>query len=214
MANDISLLGKFHLHAVTGPSYLNRPDFLLKAGEVASSGLAAINLRAHYFEGRKLYDLALKLKEVAAKENAPLIINDRLDVALAVNAHAVHLGRRSIPLERAAPLCRSKGILFGFSCHSLEEAEEAEREGASYLYLGTIFPSPSKPDSAAKGVDFLKLVCHRVKIPVLAIGGVNSSNVREIVSAGAYGAAAISAVWEAQDIAKTLEEMNRPFKAL
>jgi thiamine-phosphate pyrophosphorylase len=214
MGNDISLPGKFHLHAVTGPSYLNRPDFLSKAREILSSGLAAINLRAHYFEGRKFYDLALKLKEVAAKENTPLIINDRLDVALAVNAHAVHLGSRSIPLEVAAPLCRSKGILFGFSCHSLEEAEEAEREGASYLYLGTIFPSPSKPDSTAKGVDFLKLVCHRVKIPVLAIGGVNSSNVREIVSAGAYGAAAISAVWEAQDIAKTLEKMNRPFKAL
>ena len=150
MDKHVDLL-QFRIHALTDRQLLESPDFFDKARVISATGLAAINLRAHGLEGRRIYDLANALREVTAQEGVPLVVNDRLDVALAVAADAVHLGRRSIPLQASAVLCRARKIPFGYSCHSLEEAKEAQKLGAAYVYLGTIFPSASKPGFAPAG---------------------------------------------------------------
>ena len=212
MSEKSSFIRKFRLHAITSPQVLKRADFLSVARQIASTATAAIHLRAHHLEGGALYKLALELRKVTNSAHVPLIINDRLDVAILTACDAVQLGRHSIPVEYAAPLCRKHGLVFGCSCHSLEEAREAEKMGAAYIYLGTVFPSASRPRVPACGVELLEKVCSEVDVPVLAIGGVNPSNVQKVAAAGAFGAAAITAFWEAPDVRKNLEKMNRAFK--
>ena len=202
---------KFRIHAVTGTEILARPDFLELARQVAATGLAALNLRAHGFEGRQVFEMARALRSLTVSAGVPLIVTDRLDVALAVEADAVNLGARSIPLQAAALLCQERNIPFGFSCHSLEEAIEARDKGAAYLYLGTLFPSRSKPGVAPSGVGLLKQVCDRVEIPVFGIGGIGCANANQLASAGAHGLAAITAVWESKDIEGDLARLAAIF---
>ena len=206
-------LRKFRIHAVTDTVLVESADFLDRARLVSATGLAAINLRAHGLEGRRIYGLAEALRGITAQEGVPLVVNDRLDVALAVAADAVHLGRRSIPLQAAAELCRVKKLPFGYSCHSLEEARLAQESGAGYVYLGTIFSSASKPGTAPAGLKLLERVCPEIELPVFAIGGISPANAAKVAGKGAYGAAAISAVWSAGDIAQALERMNACFES-
>jgi len=213
MMNKKHDLLKFRIHAVTDTTLVESADFLDKARIVSATGLVAINLRAHGLEGRRLYDLAEALRGITTQEGVPLVVNDRLDVALAVAADAVHFGRRSIPLAAAAELCRVKKLHFGYSCHSLEEAREAQELGAAYIYLGTIFSSASKPGVAPAGVKLLERACPEIELPVFAIGGISPDNAAEAAASGAYGAAAISAVWNAGDISQALEGMNACFES-
>lgn len=212
MMNKHVDLQKFRIHAVTDTALLESPDFLDKARVLSATGLAAINLRAHGLEGRRIYDFAKALREITAQEGVPLVVNDRLDVALAVAADTVHLGRRSIPLQVAASFCRARKIPFGYSCHSLEEAREAQKLGAAYGYLGTIFPTASKFGVAPAGLILLERVCPKVELPIFAIGGINPANAADVARAGAYGATAISAVWNAKNIGLALERMNACFE--
>ena len=206
-------LRKFRIHAVTDTALVESADFLDRARVISATGLAAINLRAHGLEGRRVYRLAQALRGITAQDSVPLIINDRLDVALAVAADAVHLGRRSIRLQAAAQLCRVKRLPFGYSCHSLEEARLAQESGAAYVYLGTIFPSASKPGTDPAGLELLEHVCPEIELPVFAIGGMSPDNAAKVAASGAYGAAAISAVWGAEDVAQALERMNACFES-
>lgn len=122
-----------------------------------------------------------------------IIVNTRLDVALAAGAHGVHLPAGSVGPDRLRPWTGA-AFLIGVSCHSMLEAIRAENEGADYLFFSPIFTSPSKPGyGPAVGVEALHAVCARVRIPVLALGGVNESNVIDCVAAGAAGFASISA---------------------
>ncbi len=211
MDKHVDLL-QFRIHAVTDRQLLESPDFFDKARVISATGLAAINLRAHGLEGRRIYDFANALREVTAQEGVPLVVNDRLDVALAVAADAVHLGRRSIPLQASAVLCRARKIPFGYSCHSLEEAKEAQKLGAAYVYLGTIFPSASKPGHAPAGPALLERVCLEIELPIFGIGGISPANAAKVARVGAYGAAAISALWNAGNIGQALERMNACFE--
>jgi thiamine-phosphate pyrophosphorylase len=134
-----------------------------------------------------------------------VLINDRLDVALAANAAGVHLGENSLPLEVVSAWRRSAGrqdFLIGVSCHSLESAREAERGGADYVFFGPVFDTPSKAAfGPPQGIERLREVCASVEIPVLAIGGVNLGNARQCVAAGAAGIAAIRLFQDAKNAA-------------
>jgi thiamine-phosphate diphosphorylase len=138
------------------------------------------------------------------RQNSRVIVNDRLDVALAAGAAGVHLGRKSVNARDAANSCRSGNLpadfLIGVSCHSLKEAREAEGAGASYIFFGPVFDTPSKRAlGEPQGVERLAEVCGSVHIPVIAIGGVDASNAPECVRAGAAGVAAIRMFQEARD---------------
>jgi thiamine-phosphate pyrophosphorylase len=128
-----------------------------------------------------------------------VIVNDRVDVALAAGAAGVHLGHASAPVREVVSWCRAGNappdFLVGVSCHSLEGAQEAENAGASYTYFGPIYKTPSKiPFGTPHGVEELAQVANAVSIPVIAIGGVNASNAPECIRAGAAGVAAIRMV--------------------
>ena len=156
-----------------------------------------VQLREKDMPPSDLYDLGARVKEAIAGR-AHLIINDRIDVALALNADGVQLPEDGAPVAEARRLV-GPDMLIGRSVHSIGGAIEAESSGADFLIAGTIFPSASHPDGPVQGTDFLRSLCREVSIPVLGIGGITAQNVGNIMEAGCSGAAVISAISEAEE---------------
>ena len=165
-----------------------------------------IQIREKDLETRSLVELARFAVAETRATAARVLVNDRLDVALAANAAGVHLGENSLPLERVIEWRRSTGrldFLIGVSCHSLESARAAARGGADYIFFGPVFATPAKAAfGAPQGIESLREVCASVEIPVLAIGGVNLENARSCVAAGAAGIAGIRLFQDAKNEAK------------
>ncbi len=155
-------------------------------------GVDAVHLREGDLTARELLAMALQMREVVAP-TAALIVNDRLDVALAAETDGVHLRGSSLPVAAARRIV-GRRMAIGVSVHGAEEAVQAEKDGADYLILGTIYPSRSHPGYAASGVALVREVVAKVSIPVFAIGGANAANVSEVIAAGAQGAAVITAI--------------------
>ena len=203
----VTEFNSFRLHAVTGDEIIQRDDFFEKAEAIAATGKVALHLRGHGLCGSTLLETAVKLRDITAGHRVPLIINDRLDIALAVKADAVHLGERSIPLSEAGHLCRERGLGLGFSCHDLTQVNLARSVGCHYIYLGTIFNSASKPGIDPIGVEALRLLVPAAGCPCFAIGGIDKDNIQKVIDAGANGAAAISAFWKVEDPAREIKEL-------
>ena len=161
----------------------------------AAAGAAWIQIREKDLDARSLVELTRFAAVETRDTSARVLVNDRLDVALAANAAGVHLGEKSLPLEIVTEWRRSTGrldFLIGVSCHSLESARAAERGGADYVFFGPVFETPSKAAfGPPQGIERLRELCAAVEIPVLAIGGVNAKNLRDCVQSGAAGIAAI-----------------------
>jgi thiamine-phosphate pyrophosphorylase len=183
---------------VTDRRALDAPDEGARVIERIRGAIAAgadwVQLREKDMQARKL--LALARAAVAIQGAARIIVNDRLDVALAAGASGVHLGAASIPAEEAIRWCGAgnapPGFLLGVSCHSLEDVRRAENAGADYVFLGPVFDTPSKRSfGSPQGVQRLSEICRAVGLPVVAIGGITEANAVESVRAGAAGIAAI-----------------------
>ena len=172
----------------------------------ASAGAGWIQIREKDLDARSLVELARFAVAETRALAARVLINDRLDVALAANAAGIHLGEKSLPLETVIEWRRSTGrvdFLIGVSCHSLDSARAAERGGADYIFFGPVFETPSKAAfGAPQGIERLREVCASVEIPVLAIGGVSLENARACIAAGAAGIAAIRLFQDAADSAE------------
>jgi thiamine-phosphate pyrophosphorylase len=173
-----------------------------KIRAAAAAGVDWVQIREKDLAAREL--LAL-VRDAVALASIRVIVNDRLDVALAVGAAGVHLGHASVPAREVVRWCRAGNapadFLVGVSCHSLEGAQEVESAGASYTYFGPIYETPSKiPFGKPHGVEELAQVAKAVRIPVIAIGGVNESNAAECIRAGAAGIAAIRMIQDASDV--------------
>ncbi|MBI4848642.1 MAG: thiamine phosphate synthase [Nitrospirae bacterium] len=179
------------------------------------SGVKAIQLREKDLETRELLKMAYKMRELTEKYNAKLFINDRFDIALAVGADGVHLTQNSIPADAVRKAVysslvtrHSSHFLIGVSTHSLKEAKEAERAGADFITLGPVYKTPSKLKYGQPlGLDTLKEVSRKIKVPVFAIGGIKSHRVKEAENAGAYGVAMISEILGADDIRRKAKEI-------
>jgi thiamine-phosphate pyrophosphorylase len=170
-------------------------------------GVKAIQLREKDLETRELLKLAYKMKALTLKYKAKLFINDRFDIALAVNAEGVHLTQSSIPVESVRVTVKRK-LLIGVSTHSLREAKEADSGGADFITFGPVYTTPSKLRYGSPvGIDALKEVSRRMKIPVFAIGGITKGRVKDIQQAGAHGAAMIREVFASGDIQKNATEV-------
>ncbi len=169
----------------------------------AAAGAGWIQIREKDLDARSLVELARFAVAETRAAATRILVNDRLDVALAAHAAGVHLGEKSLPLETVVEWRRSKGrldFLIGVSCHSLESARAAERGGADYIFFGPVFTTPSKAAfGAPQGIERLRDVCALVEIPVLAIGGANLENARACFAAGAAGVAAIRLFQDAAD---------------
>lgn len=170
------------------------------ARAAAAGGAAAVQLRAKTSSAKEQIDMARSLLALKIEYGCRIFINDRLDVAMAVNADGVHLGQSDISISDARRIA-PPGMIIGVSATNYDEALKAERDGADYLGVGPIFPTPSKDDAAPPiGVGVLRYICSSVKIPVIAIGGIKADNMDLTIAAGADGIAVISAVSRAANM--------------
>lgn len=176
------------------------------------AGVSIIQFRDKQVSSRKLFDYAAHLRELTKKANVSLIINDRIDIALAVKADGVHLGQDDLSLKEAKRILGNDYII-GISATCFNEAVEAARNGADYIGLGPIYPTPSKDDAADPiGVEGLLSVREAIDIPIVAIGGITADNIEEVVRAGADGIAVISAVASASNMVEAARELNGKIK--
>lgn len=178
------------------------------AAKAIAGGATCIQLREKDVSTRELYTIAEDLRKLTREKGVTFIVNDRLDVALAVEADGVHLGQDDLPIAAARRLMPPEMIL-GVSAGNLQEAREAQSLGATYLGVGSVFRTGTKADAGDPiGLQALSDICHSVSIPVIGIGGINASNARLVIEAGAAGVAVISSVVAALDIAAAAEELS------
>jgi thiamine-phosphate pyrophosphorylase len=172
-----------------------------------AGGAKAIQLREKDLSTRDLYELVERLLPLVRGRGACLLINDRVDLTLALPIDGVHLSRTSLPSAETRALLGPTRLI-GVSCHSLEEAIEAERGGADFIMLGPLFPTPSKAAYGPPiGLARLEEVRRRVRLPILGIGGITASNTASVMAAGADGAAVISAIMTADDPADAVASL-------
>ncbi len=177
------------------------PDIVDAVGKTLEGGVRAVQLREKDMPVRELLNLARLLRESTKKYAAKLFINDRVDVALACRADGVHLGGQSMPPEAVKKISGGENLVIGMSAHSLEQAEAAKRSGADFITFGPVFETPSKKAYGAPlGLQKLKAAADALDIPVFAIGGIKTGNLKDVLDAGAYGAALISGILGADDI--------------
>lgn len=182
-------------------------DTLEEAVELAIKGGATIiQLREKDCTSREFYELALSIKDITDAYEVPLIINDRLDIALAVHADGVHLGQSDIPVQVARNVMGPNCIV-GATANTLEKAKEGWQSGADYLGVGDVFGSATKNDTKPVELKELKKICDTVKIPVVAIGGISKKNIHLLKDTGVAGVAVISAVLGQTDITAAAEEL-------
>ena len=195
------------MYLVTDRHQTGGRDLLEVVGQALRAGVRAVQLREKDLTTRDLYHLAGKLLAVTRETGAALLINDRVDVAMALPADGVHLTRRSLPPKEARELL-GPARLIGISCHSLAEVREAVDGGADFVVLGPIFETPSKmPYGAPLTTALLQQARAATTLPVLAIGGINPARVPEVMAAGADGVAVISAVMAALDPGAAVSEL-------
>ncbi len=175
----------------------DRGETLMARIEAAvAAGVDWIQIREKNLSGRELFKLARDAVNAARHKDTRVLVNDRLDVALAAGAGGVHLREESIPVRDVAQWCKSgsarSGFLVGVSCHSVEGARRGGADGASYLFFGPVFETPTKQKfGPPQGIEMLAEVCNSTAVPVIAIGGINTGNASRCIQAGAAGVAAV-----------------------
>lgn len=196
----------FRLYLITDRKVATKP--LPEAVRLAlEGGVRAVQLREKDLTVRELLTLAQELRSITREFGARLFINDRVDVAVAVDADGVHLGTRSMPPEGARKVV-GKDMLIGVSTHNTEEARAAVAGGADFITFGPIFGTQSKVKYGAPvGIEALNSAKICIDMPIFAIGGIKSGSIAQLMASGSYGISVISAIFEADDIRKAAEVM-------
>ena len=188
------------LYAITDRRALPAGVTLAQAVEASlDGGVTCLQLREKEASAGEILALARTLLPLCRARRVPLLINDRVDIALAAGADGVHLGQDDLPLPEARALLGLDRIL-GATAHTVEEALRAQAEGADYLGVGAMFPTGTKTDTVPTSADTLKAICAAVSIPVVAIGGVNARNLPTLAGTGIAGAAVVSAIFSQSDL--------------
>ena len=176
--------------------------------QALSSGVMCFQYRSKSGHRKSVYETSARLAAVASAAGAAFIVNDHADIALAVDADGVHLGQDDLPIAAARKLL-GPGKVIGISTHSLQQAREAEQQGADYIGFGPMYPTTTKDAGAIQGLEALRAVRKAIHLPIIAIGGISHSTVTEVIRAGADGVAVISAVLSAPDIHRSSEDLLR-----
>ncbi len=172
-------------------------------------GVTCVQLREKTCSTREFIIQALSIKDHLKRHNVPLIINDRIDIAQAVNADGVHLGQSDMTIELAKAILKDSMII-GISAESLKDAVQAEKDGADYIGVSPIYATPTKTDTAPPlGLEGLREMRKSVKIPLVGIGGLNRENAGEVIKNGADGVAVVSAIVAADDPEKAARELSK-----
>ena len=197
----------YSIYLVTDHSCLRGRDFLACIEDALRGGVTLVQLREKNVDGGIFLQKALAVKKLCDKYKVPLLINDRIDIALACKAAGVHLGQNDIPPAIARDLLGPDAII-GVSAHNCEEAIAAEKSGADYLGVGAIFPTNSKEDASEVGLNMLKEIRKMSKLPIVGIGGINAQNYVQVRAAGAQGAAIISGILGAENIEDEVKKIK------
>lgn len=197
----------YKLYLVTDRYLLNNRDLCTAVEEAIHGGVTLVQIREKDITTLEFYQVAVNIKKVTDKYNIPLIINDRMDIALAVKAAGLHVGQNDMPCSIARELLGKDKIL-GVSATTLEEAIKAEKDGADYIGVGAMFPTSSKDDAKAVSIEVLKKIKEKVSIPVVAIGGINEKNVSLLKDTNIDGIAVISAILGKEDIRASAEALK------
>lgn len=191
------------LYLVTNRYQDSLENFLEKVETACRSGVTIIQLREKNLTTNQYYQLAKQVKEITDAYQVPLIIDDRLDICLAVDAAGLHIGDDELPVSVARKVLGSEKIL-GVTAKTVKRALEAETSGADYLGTGAIFPTTTKENAPITLISTLKTICQTVAIPVVAIGGLTSENIDQLAATGIAGVAVVRDLMQAEDIeAKT-----------
>ena len=198
----------YSLYLVTDSNLFVDDTALLFATEQAlKSGVTLVQLREKNLTSIEFYRLAIKMRDLTAKYSRPLIINDRLDIALATAADGIHLGQSDLPADATRKIV-SKDFIIGVSAKTLEQALIAEVAGADYLGVGAIFPTTTKVITKPTSIATLKNIVQTVKIPVVAIGGINVANLDSLIASEISGIAVVSAILTAKNIGQTVTQLK------
>lgn len=198
----------YRLYLVSDQKVLQERDFLSSLEKAILGGVTMLQLRDKESSSKEFYNLALEVKKLTKKYKIPLIINDRIDIALAVDAEGVHLGQQDMPITVARPLMGPDKII-GASTATLEEAKKAESEGADYIGVGALFPTATKSNTRRVSLNQLSIIKKNVSIPVVGIGGISKSNIQSIINTGVDGAAVVSAILGQEDIQQAAYDLTK-----
>jgi thiamine-phosphate pyrophosphorylase len=194
------------LYLVTNSDGLSEEEFLNKTEEALKAGVTLLQLREKEREGRDFFELACKVNKIAKRYGVPLLIDDRLDIAMAADTAGVHLGRNDLPVREARKILGPDPII-GATAKTVEQALDAQEQGADYVGVGAIYPTTTKVKTILTSVDTLKDICRTVQIPAVAIGGLNSKNLDILRGAGMDGIAVVTAIMQAQDTGGAVREL-------
>jgi thiamine-phosphate diphosphorylase len=200
---------RWRLYVITDEQVGRGRSHLQIAEAAILGGADVLQLRDKESSGGRLFRVALQLRKLTREAKVPLIVNDRLDIALAVDADGVHLGQADLPASVARDIMGS-GMILGVSAETVAEAVAAEKDGADYLGVGPVFDARgTKPDAGEpQGLELIANVRRHCRLPIVAIGGIDADNARKVLEAGADAAAVISAIAAADDIEEAARRMK------
>lgn len=195
------------LYLVTGRYDFSDEKFLSVIEEACKNGVTLVQLREKELVTGRFYELALKVKAITDRYQIPLIINDRVDICLAVDAAGVHIGDDEMPVDVVRSLIGSEKIL-GVSAKTVERGLEAEKAGADYLGIGAIFPTKTK-DTPLTSKEMLKAINKAVTIPSVAIGGIKEDNLADFHGTGIAGVSIVSEIMRAKDVGEKVRSLRQ-----
>lgn len=195
------------LYFITDSTGFSETEFLQRIEAALQGGVSFLQLREKEKSTREYLELATKVHNLARQYSVPLIIDDRLDVAMAVDAEGVHLGQSDMPVATARKLWGQEKII-GATAKTVEQAQEAYNQGADYLGVGAIYPTTTKVKTVLTSVDTLRDICKAVPIPVNAIGGLNKENIDVLQGVPIAGICVVSAIMKAENPKEAAEQLR------
>lgn len=198
---------QLRLYAVTDRACIGERDFYEVIEQALSGGVTCLQLREKHLSGAELKAMAVRTQEICRKHGVPFIINDNYQLALEIGADGVHVGAEDAPVAKIRKLAGS-GFIIGATAKTIAQAQKAEADGADYLGVGAVFPSPTKINALRITPEQLLAICGAVRIPAVAIGGITAENLPEIKGCGMAGIAVVSAVFGAEVVKSAAEQLN------
>lgn len=203
----------YTLYLVTDRFDYTDDEFFSIIEEACQAGVTLVQLREKKATTNRFFHLAQKVKTITDKYDVPLIINDRVDICLAVDAAGVHIGDDELPIDVARSLIGPNKLL-GVSADTLERANEAQQLGADYLGIGAVFPSSTKADCETVSLDIVRQMNDRSALPSVAIGGINQDNIIQLEKTGITGISLVSAIMQADNVSETTGQLLQQVRAI
>lgn len=202
----------YSVYLVTDHRNATDEEFLNIIEEAINGGTTIVQLREKTASTKDFYQLALKVKEITSRHDVPLLINDRIDIAIAVDSDGVHIGQDDMPAEIARKIIGEDKIL-GVSASTVAEAKKAEEDGADYIGSGAVFPTSTKDDADSVSIEDLKEIVSSIDIPVVAIGGITLENASLLNDTGIAGFSVVSAIMSADNPKEASQKLKEIYQS-